>query len=704
MNAPVRQIIFGNRPPVNPALRLLWNTTTRTMEPAGMAADFTTPYGDVAVIDPTTPANQVVTDRSWFTQSGTSPKMVRDASGTYVWAAHNMVLQSAPASAWSADNGTITFSVGGSLATFTENTATGVHGTYQSATPANAVAGMPYTYRVRLAAGTRRYVQVSMFSSAQAAWATVDTTLWTITQTGVAGATTYISSSIAAVGDGSYDVTLTAIAGAAVAAYVSTVGATTGTGGATRESYLGTSATWYFGRVQLNRDYSATAYVPTTSAAVYTLAQDYDPTLGWALLVEPAATNLALQARDLSNASWTKTSVTATKDVAGIDGVSASASKLVATAANGTVRQNVTSASAARITSIFARRRVGTGAIYVSQGGTTGSDIAVNGAFAADTDWTKGAGWAIAAGVAAAVAATSDLSETIVTLTAGKLYQIVYTVTAFTGGTVQAIVGGTAGTARGSAATFTEVIKCGATTTLAFTAAAFTGSIDNVTVYEVSETSLTLTTSYQRFSTASATITDPPLIIRMATSGDEIDVDVVQHEAAGATVATSPIPTAAATVTRAADDVEKVITAFPYNAVESTVYISAVILDTSVGQDLFTLDAGLAESLAVYRNSSATSTVIGWARDGGVTQATANNGILYGTDLKVAAAFKLNDFAISVNGGAVGTDTAGTMPTVTKLRLATGIVVSANRHLRIRSIVYLPRRMTNAELVARSAQ
>ncbi|MGH8630844.1 MAG: hypothetical protein ACREU7_08790, partial [Burkholderiales bacterium] len=34
-----------------------------------------------------------------------------------------------------------------------------------------------------------------------------------------------------------------------------------------------------------------------------------------------------------------------------------------------------------------------------------------------------------------------------------------------------------------------------------------------------------------------------------------------------------------------------------------------------------------------------------------------------------AAAFKLNDFALSTDGQAVSTDTSGTMPTLTTLRL-----------------------------------
>ena len=114
----------------------------------------------------------------------------------------------------------------------------------------------------------------------------------------------------------------------------------------------------------------------------------------------------------------------------------------------------------------------------------TFAEYVTNGAFASDTGWTKGTGWTIAAGVATATGAISTvLSQTsAITLIAGYIYTVTYTVTGFTAGTVTVSVGGTAGTARGSAATFTETIVAGSTQLLAFTGAGFTGSIDNVTV------------------------------------------------------------------------------------------------------------------------------------------------------------------------------------------------------------------------------
>lgn len=111
------------------------------------------------------------------------------------------------------------------------------------------------------------------------------------------------------------------------------------------------------------------------------------------------------------------------------------------------------------------------------------AEYVTNGAFASDTGWTKGTGWTIAAGVATATGAISTaLSQSsAITLIAGFTYTITYTVTR-TAGTVTPSIGGTAGTARSTNATFVETIVCGATQILAFTGAGFSGTIDNVSV------------------------------------------------------------------------------------------------------------------------------------------------------------------------------------------------------------------------------
>ena len=121
--------------------------------------------------------------------------------------------------------------------------------------------------------------------------------------------------------------------------------------------------------------------------------------------------------------------------------------------------------------------------IYTLTYTTTLTTHVTNGTFASDTAWTKGAGWTIAAGVANAAGALSTAlsQDAAITLVEGRSYTVVFDATA-AAGTVTVSIGGTAGTARSTTATFTEVIVAGATQVIAFTGAGFTGTIDNVVV------------------------------------------------------------------------------------------------------------------------------------------------------------------------------------------------------------------------------
>ena len=115
------------------------------------------------------------------------------------------------------------------------------------------------------------------------------------------------------------------------------------------------------------------------------------------------------------------------------------------------------------------------------------ADRVSNGTFASDTIWTKGTGWTIAGGVGVATGAISTaLSQTPTTaIIEGNAYLVTFTVTSFTAGTITPTIGTTAGTARGSAATFSEVIIAGSGPLVGFTTSGFTGEIDNVSVVPV---------------------------------------------------------------------------------------------------------------------------------------------------------------------------------------------------------------------------
>lgn len=124
--------------------------------------------------------------------------------------------------------------------------------------------------------------------------------------------------------------------------------------------------------------------VITTSAAYYGPRFDYTAAgVALGLINEPiAATNRALQNRDLTNAAWTKTNITAAKTQTGIDGVANSASLITASAGNGTVLQTVTLASSQRFQSAYVKRVTGSGVVNMTtDGGATWTAITVTGSY-----------------------------------------------------------------------------------------------------------------------------------------------------------------------------------------------------------------------------------------------------------------------------------------------------------------------------------
>lgn len=99
---------------------------------------------------------------------------------------------------------------------------------------------------------------------------------------------------------------------------------------------------------------------------------------------EESRTNVALWNRDLTNAVWTKTNVTAAKNQAGVDGVANSASSITATASNGTCLQAITLASSARWQTAFVKRLTGSGTVQMTMdNGTTWTAVTVT------AGWTR---------------------------------------------------------------------------------------------------------------------------------------------------------------------------------------------------------------------------------------------------------------------------------------------------------------------------
>jgi hypothetical protein len=340
-------------------------------EANGFATDFLHPVDAERVAVKSSGSTLAYAVDAFYTQSGTSPKMVYDVAGTLGWSPHNLLTGSTDLSTgWSVGVGaTKTLNQGtapnglNELVKYTMVAGAGAHWAFTtsatSATKANSVYAK---------AGTLNWLCISNSSPSG------DGVYFNLA-TGVVGtkngtSTGYMENS----GGGIWR---------CVAVIPATTFVTLSFHSSDNESPVWTAAggeTIFVWGPQSNLGSVATSYLPTTTAARVGLALDYDPVTHAAkgLLCEPQATNSCLWNRDLTNAAWTKSNVTAAKDQTGVDGVANAASKITATAANGTCLQAITLASSARYQTAFVQRITGSGVINMTMdNGTTWTAITV---------------------------------------------------------------------------------------------------------------------------------------------------------------------------------------------------------------------------------------------------------------------------------------------------------------------------------------
>lgn len=162
---------------------------------------------------------------------------------------------------------------------------------------------------------------------------------------------------------------------------------------------------------------------------------------------------------------------------------------------------------------------------------------------------------------------------------------------------------------------------------------------------------------------------------------------------------TSYIPTVASTVVRSADVCSITGSDFTgfYNASEGTVYTESRPAAVNGTTTTFGLSNGTANERWLNRfaqNEQVTVTSAG--TESGFDALNPVAGTLY----KAATAGKLNDFAMSINGLAVVTDTSQPMPVVDRAGIGnpTGLVAGGGA-VTIASIRYFRKRLPNAKLV-----
>ena len=174
--------------------------------------------------------------------------------------------------------------------------------------------------------------------------------------------------------------------------------------------------------------------------------------------------------------------------------------------------------------------------------------------------------------------------------------------------------------------------------------------------------------------------------------------------------ATSYIPTIA-TATRIADIASVSTQAFPYSATEGTLVVSgdfSGVVDAPSACFVSMTDGtptGSPSSSYVVLFKNTTLAVSGRRSTvGAATNIIVSNTTAANTVIKMGTAYSVNGTdALSVNGGAVATEAGVTSAyTDTVMRIGNFGVNPAFLNGHIRQITYLPRRISNAELVTRS--
>jgi hypothetical protein len=125
----------------------------------------------------------------------------------------------------------------------------------------------------------------------------------------------------------------------------------------------------------------------------------------------------------------------------------------------------------------------------------TGPDLITNGDFATDSDWVKGDGWTISGGVASndGSGAPSDMYQDAGLDSQNTIYEVTFTVSNYSSGSVRTVVGGAgAGTWRNANGIYIEHVAVASGPNFYMQSSSFVGSIDNVVVKKINGNPATL--------------------------------------------------------------------------------------------------------------------------------------------------------------------------------------------------------------------
>jgi hypothetical protein len=212
----------------------------------------------------------------------------------------------------------------------------------------------------------------------------------------------------------------------------------------------------------------------------------------------------------------------------------------------------------------------------------------------------------------------------------------------------------------------------------------------------------TLTNEWQRFdvsATRTPTITSVESYIELNTSST--------YQIWGAQVEesypTSYIPTQGATATRVAETCNQTPPSGIIGQTEGTLFVEYSALSNDLTYRSIGLNSGGATNRLLITFNNVSNNINFLVQVGGVTQVSINySGATITSNLKVAFAYKENDFVAYVNGTQAGTDTSGsTYSSGTLTTFSFDNSVGADKLVaKLNQVLLFPTRLSNAELQA----
>jgi hypothetical protein len=169
---------------------------------------------------------------------------------------------------------------------------------------------------------------------------------------------------------------------------------------------------------------------------------------------------------------------------------------------------------------------------------------------------------------------------------------------------------------------------------------------------------------------------------------------------------TSYIPTVASQVTRSADAASMTGANFSswYRADRGTVYNEFVLNGLGTDRNLLAISDGTANNSYAFYTQSANSRFRSDVTVGGASQAallyTAAGAPAASTPYKMSLAYAVNAFAFVMNGNAAQTDSIGTIPVVSEMKIGVGAVGSLPLNGTIKKISFYPEKLSDAQLQA----